>query len=115
MSKVESAEYLRYFTLYFICGNQDNYGFGVPAIELHQELLKKDVPHRFFIENGSHDSAFYLPFFQDAFSYARANMYHAGEAAAEPVRGTLAVDQEKRGLTIDVRGDETLGLCTKVA
>lgn len=108
ISRVESAEYLRYFTLCFICGNQDNYGFGVPAIELHQELLKKDVPHRFFIENGSHDSAFYLPFFQDAFSYARANMYHAGEAAAEPVRGTLAVDQEKRNLTIDVRGDETL-------
>lgn len=32
----ESAEYLNYFTLFFIYGNEDMYGFGAPAIELNQ-------------------------------------------------------------------------------
>ena len=60
---------MRQFALYFICGNQDSYGFGVPAIQLHQKLREMGVEHRFFIENGGHDSSFYLPYFQDAFKY----------------------------------------------
>lgn len=88
----ESAEYLRSFALYFICGNQDNYGFGAPAIRLHQKLLAKGVPHRFFIENGSHDSAFYLPFFQDAFAYVRDAMYHSGKEADAVFRGALTLE-----------------------
>ncbi len=78
-----TPEELSRFSLYFICGNQDSYGFGVPAIELHQKLLKLGVPHRFFIENGGHDSAFYLPFFQDAFAYMWDHMGLKVEPAAE--------------------------------
>ena len=33
----EPVEYLKSYALYFICGNQDSYGFGAPAIQLHQQ------------------------------------------------------------------------------
>lgn len=70
----ESKEYLDGFALYFICGNQDVYGFGEPAIELSQILTSKDVEHEFFIENGGHDSAFYIPYFVDALAYLQEQM-----------------------------------------
>ena len=37
----ESKEYLDYFSYSFICGNQDSYGFGAPAIKLNQILVRK--------------------------------------------------------------------------
>ena len=88
----ESKEFLDSYALYFICGNQDNYGFGVPAIQLHQQLSELGVAHRFFIENGGHDSAFYVPYFQEAFSYIRAHMYQSDAAVEELLTGTLTVD-----------------------
>ncbi|MBQ8619405.1 MAG: hypothetical protein IJ418_18140 [Clostridia bacterium] len=87
----ESTEYMDSFSLYFICGNQDSYGFGVPAIELHQQLDQMGVNHRFFIDNGGHDSAFYLPFFKDAFSYIRSDMYKSDEAIESLIKGGLTV------------------------
>ncbi|MBQ8092770.1 MAG: hypothetical protein IJ242_04250 [Clostridia bacterium] len=89
----ESAEYLRYFALYFICGNQDSYGFGVPAIQLHQSLLEKSVPHRFFIENGGHDSAFYTPYFEEAFAYVRSQMMHTGILPNNIISGRICSDE----------------------
>lgn len=96
----ESAEYLNYFHLYFICGNQDSYGFGVPAIELHQMLLEKGVKHRFFIENGGHDSAFYVPYFQDAFGYIRSEMYQSEDAIEDFVQIEFLLDDTKAEITI---------------
>lgn len=87
----ESAEYMDSFSLYFICGNQDSYGFGVPAIDLHQKLDAMGVNHGFFIDNGGHDSAFYLPFFKDAFAYIRSDMYKSSEAMESLVKGGLTV------------------------
>ena len=87
----ESAEYMDSFSLYFICGNQDSYGFGVPAIELHQQLDQMGVNHGFFIDNGGHDSAFYIPFFKDAFAYIRNDMYKSDEAIESLVKGGLTV------------------------
>jgi enterochelin esterase-like enzyme len=76
MKIVENAtkEELEQFSLYFSCGNQDVYGFGKCAIELNQLLSEKGVEHEFFIENGGHDSAFYLPKFVDALGYATQHM-----------------------------------------
>ena len=70
----ESADYLNSFTLAFICGNQDDYGFGMPALDLHHLLCTKQVPHLFFIENGGHNSQFYTPYFVDTLAYVRQNM-----------------------------------------
>ncbi len=88
----ESTEYMDNFSLYFICGNQDSYGFGAPAIELNQLLEEKGVNHRFFIDNGGHDSGFYVPFFGDAFGYIRQDMYKSDEAAQALLTGSLTVD-----------------------
>lgn len=92
IAAAESAEYLDYFTMYFICGNQDSYGFGVPAIALNQQLESMGVEHGFFIDNGGHDSGFYVPFFDDAFAYARANMYQSDEAVEGLLCGSLTID-----------------------
>ena len=91
IAAMESAEYVDSFSLYFICGNQDSYGFGVPAIDLHKKLSSMGVNHRFFIDNGGHDSAFYLPFFKDAFAYVRSDMYKSDEAIESLIKGGLTV------------------------
>ena len=98
----ESEAYMDAFSLYFICGNQDSYGFGVPAIELHQQLEKMGVNHRFFIDNGGHDGGFYLPFFKDAFAYIRSDMYQPEGNAAAYLRGSFSLDSETRALTAQV-------------
>lgn len=70
----ESALYSQYFNHYFIAGNRDIYSFGNPAIELDRLFREKDVDHRFFIDNGEHDSAFYIPHFAEAFAYVSDRM-----------------------------------------
>ncbi|MBQ8160381.1 MAG: hypothetical protein IJ083_06470 [Clostridia bacterium] len=106
IAAVESSEYLDSFALYFICGNQDSYGFGAPAIQLHQQLNALNVDHRFFIENGGHDSAFYVPFFQEGLAYARANMYKTDADLAGMIHGEAAVEGET--LTATVTADEAI-------
>ena len=88
----ESAEYLDYFTMYFMCGNEDMYGFGAPAVELNQILREKGIEHFFFIENGDHNSEFYIPYFQSAFTYARSRMYQSEDALEELFSGGTTVD-----------------------
>ena len=91
------------YALYFICGNQDSYGFGRPAIQLHQQLDKLGVEHGFFIENGGHDSAFYVPFFQQGLAYARSRMYKTDEQLDGLFTGMLSMqgDTLKAELTAD--------------
>jgi len=97
----ESAEYMDSFSLYFICGNQDSYGFGVPAIALNQQLEAMNVNHGFFIDNGGHDSAFYIPFFKDAFAYIRNDMYKSDEAIESLIKGGLTVVGTQVTATMD--------------
>jgi len=106
IAAAESADYLKHYALYFICGNQDNYGFGAPAIQLHQQLNELGVAHRFFIENGGHDSAFYVPFFQEGIAYARANMYKSSDKVEALLHGEVAVEGGK--LTAQFTADAAL-------
>lgn len=87
-----STEYLQYFSMYFMCGNQDLYGFGVPAIELDAALTERGVEHCFFIENGDHNSEFYIPYFKSAFSYVRDHMYQADETVTEQIGGSAVLE-----------------------
>ncbi len=87
----EPAEYLRNYALYFSCGNQDSYGFGQPAIQLHKQLNSLGVEHAFLIENGGHDSAFYLPRFQDALAYVRSRMYRSNPEMDAFFSGALSL------------------------
>lgn len=106
IAAAESAEYMDSFSLYFICGNQDSYGFGAPAIELHKQLDAMDVNHGFFIENGGHDSAFYVPYFKDAFAYIRKDMYKSDEAIEAILSGSAAIDENV--LTIEIAADAAI-------
>lgn len=99
----ESKEYLDYFSYSFICGNQDSYGFGVPAIELHQILKEKEVEHKFFIENGGHDSAFYIPYFNECVGYVRSNMYQADNAVERLVSASAEVEGTKVKVTFEAK------------
>ena len=99
IAAAESAAYMDSFSLYFICGNQDTYGFGVPAISLHQQLNNAGVNHGFFIDNGGHDSAFYLPFFKDAFAYVRGDMYKSDAGVEGLLQGEAALDGTKLTVT----------------
>ncbi len=99
----EPAEYLRNYALYFSCGNQDSYGFGRPAIQLHQQLNSLGVDHAFLIENGGHDSQFYVPRFQQAFAYVRGHMFKGSEELNTLLSGTLTLEGDtlRAGLTAD--------------
>lgn len=70
----QSGEYLGYFKHYFVCGNRDLYKFGIPAIALDKKLRSYGIEHFFELEEGEHDSEFYLPYVIDAFSYQTENM-----------------------------------------
>lgn len=101
----ESAAYLDNFAMYFICGNQDIYGFGDPAVELHQQLLAKGVDHKFLIDNGGHDSAFYLPHFIEGVQYVRDNMYKSSESVASYLDADVSVDKNAN-LSVDFRASK---------
>ena len=79
VAKNEGAEYMDNFTMAFICGNQDSYNFGIGKIEMHQILKEMGIDHYFFVENGEHNSAFYVPYYQDTLSYVWKNMYDETE------------------------------------
>ncbi|ONI46893.1 hypothetical protein AN644_02260 [Candidatus Epulonipiscium fishelsonii] len=82
--------YLGYFDHYFICGNQDMYGFAMPAIDIDQRLREAEVEHKFLIENGAHDNLFYKPYLIDAFSYASDNFSIISNEIINVIDGTLS-------------------------
>ncbi|MDL4842141.1 alpha/beta hydrolase [Aquibacillus rhizosphaerae] len=87
-----SDAYLQNFSHYFISGNRDVYGFGVPAIQLDNQLRASGVDHVFEIENGEHVSAFYTPYVIDAFGYVSDHMYSTGEAIADNATGEIEAE-----------------------
>ena len=101
----ESVEYIDNFAMYFICGNQDIYGFGDCATELHQQLLAKGIDHEYFIENGGHNSEFYLPHFVEGFEYVRDNMYKSSESVASYLDAEVSVDKNSN-LEVDFRASK---------
>ncbi|MBT2758157.1 hypothetical protein J7E71_20025 [Mesobacillus foraminis] len=100
ISANESSEYLQYFSHYFISGNRDVYGFGRDAIQLDQILRNKDVDHHYFIENGEHDSAFYIPFFNQAMAYTGEKMYKPNAEIASALSGSVKAGVMEQGVSI---------------
>ncbi|OON95098.1 MAG: hypothetical protein ATN32_01305 [Candidatus Epulonipiscium fishelsonii] len=84
--------YLGYFDQYFICGNQDMYGFAMPAIDIDQHLRKLGIDHKFFVENGAHDNLFYKPYLIDAFSYTSNNFDIISDEIVNVIDGTITAD-----------------------
>lgn len=102
-----SSDYLNYFSIAFICGNQDSWGFDVPAIDLNKKYEEMGVDHYFFIENGDHDSAFYLQYFQDSVKYVRDNMYKNTSGSAASLFGVEYIASSKE-LVATFTADEAI-------
>lgn len=110
--RTESDEYIKNYALAFICGNQDSYRFGKGHITMNQILEEKGIDHYFFIENGEHDSSFYLPYFQDTIKYTWTHMYDdAFEDANKPNLKTMAYanfDKSANGATLIFAANEKI-------
>lgn len=51
---------LKHQSIYFNCGQQDEYGFADGAQKLHKQLVAEGVPHEFHLYPGGHDADYFL-------------------------------------------------------
>jgi len=51
---------LKTMSIYFNCGQDDEYGFAVGANKLHQQLVAEGVPHQFHPYAGGHSAEYFL-------------------------------------------------------
>lgn len=59
LASVLESDQLRRVKIYFDCGAQDRFGFGVTNQKLSDLLKKRDVPHRFALLDGGHGREYY--------------------------------------------------------
>lgn len=88
-----SLNFLNRYSLWFISGNRDIYGFGRPVVALATALQTKGVDKYFYlIENGAHDSLFYIPYFDDAMIYTSKHFdkSRVSQSASGDVGGTIS-------------------------
>jgi hypothetical protein len=90
-------DYLKYYKQYFVCGNQDLYKFGIPAIELDHLLRNVKIDHFFELEEGAHDSAFYQPYVIDSFSYMTSRIPTVTAGEVESVLGVSVSEVKVSG------------------
>lgn len=65
----KNAIALRKVSIYFNCGQQDNYGFEKGATELHDELLKEHVKHEYHAYPGDHSITYFLSHFDETMEF----------------------------------------------
>jgi len=61
----KNAAQLHNVTIYFNCGQNDNYGFETGAAALHTELQKESVKHEYHPYPGDHSPAYFLAHFEE--------------------------------------------------
>ena len=64
-----NAEGLRRVTIYFNCGQDDNYGFEKGAAALHDELQKERVKHEYHPYSGDHSITYFLSHFAEVMEF----------------------------------------------
>jgi len=62
-------ESLRKMTIYFNCGQDDNYGFEKGAAELHEELQREHVTHEYHAYPGDHSLTYFLSHFAEVMEF----------------------------------------------
>ena len=106
------TDYLKYYGQYFVCGNQDLYKFGIPAIELDSILRNVKIDHYFELEEGAHDSTFYKPYVVDSFSYMTSRIPSVSAEEAGKVLDvnieSAAVSKGRADAVINVKVDEAV-------
>jgi S-formylglutathione hydrolase FrmB len=66
-SRNEAA--LRRLSIYFNCGQEDNYGFENGAAALHQQLQKEGVKHEYHPYPGDHSLSYFLAHFAEVMEF----------------------------------------------
>lgn len=64
-----NAAALRRLTIYFNCGQDDNYGFEKGAAALHNELQKEGVKHEYHPYPGDHSLPYFLSHFAEVMEF----------------------------------------------
>ncbi len=80
----KNAAALRKMSIYFNCGQDDNYGFEKGAAALDAELKKENVPHEYRPYPGDHSFSYFISHFAEvmefhskAFAQAHTHEKHA--------------------------------------
>jgi enterochelin esterase-like enzyme len=95
-----SQEYLSEYAIFMASGNQDNYNFYDIAGEMSRVLNNKGVNHYLYIDNGGHNTEFYRPLFDDAYSYMEDNMYQV-EVDGSVIDGDISLVEKNSILEIE--------------
>jgi S-formylglutathione hydrolase FrmB len=64
-----NATALRKLSIYFNCGQDDNYGFEKGAVALHDELQKEGVKHEYHPYPGDHSLPYFLSHFAEVMEF----------------------------------------------
>jgi S-formylglutathione hydrolase FrmB len=64
-----NATTLRKLSIYFNCGQDDNYGFEKGAVVLHDELQKEGVKHEYHPYPGDHSLPYFLSHFAEVMEF----------------------------------------------
>jgi S-formylglutathione hydrolase FrmB len=64
-----NATGLRKMSIYFNCGQDDNYGFEKGAAALHEELVKQGVKHEYHPYPGDHSVTYFLTHFAEVMQF----------------------------------------------
>jgi len=65
----KNAAALRKLTIYFNCGQDDNYGFEKGAAALHEELQREGVKHEYHPYPGDHSLTYFLSHFGEVMEF----------------------------------------------
>jgi S-formylglutathione hydrolase FrmB len=65
----KNATALRKVSIYFNCGQDDNYGFEKGAAALHEQLQKEGVPHQYHSYPGDHGLEYFLTHFDEVMEF----------------------------------------------
>jgi S-formylglutathione hydrolase FrmB len=60
---------LRHMSIYFNCGQDDNYGFEKGAAALHEQLQKEKVEHEYHPYPGDHSLSYFLDHFTEVMEF----------------------------------------------
>jgi S-formylglutathione hydrolase FrmB len=65
----KNAAALQKLSIYFNCGQDDNYGFEKGAAQLHDELQKEGVKHEYHAYPGDHSATYFLSHFDEVMEF----------------------------------------------
>lgn len=96
-----SKEYLDQYGIVMVCGNQDMYNFYNTQENMSRVLFSKGVDHYHYVNNGAHDSAFYVPLFISSIQKIEAKAYTTGGGAADGFTGEITFKEAEKGIAFD--------------